>query len=515
MTNVVIMRRVESRLAKRLINLLIILALLLPVSLTARQNTQRTDRQSAIPPASLSHSIERAEDLRKRWRLEEAEVAYRDVLNHDKLNEQALIGLASIEQTHFNYTAARSLLERAYTPNRADADVLIAFGDLYLSIEEPERAASYFNQAIKVSPGSNAAIIGMARVSFLHRDFSGAKKMIENLLNANSENLAAREVLARIHLEEDQHPKAAAEASRVLKSEPYNVSALFTLCLAQVAERKPDKADEVRLLSREVLDLNPYNISARRILSQYVNSKRGYASAIKPPARARYERGQQLREAGKLKESIEEFKTAVTIEPEYYQALLALGAVYLSLNDYDDATPVAKRAIAIDEEGSLAQLQLSQAYSLQQETERLSIGATNFRGRFMGLHIGKFQSIADIFTNYDSLTAEQQQVIDLSVAPLAQYLPALRQLGGRHVLLPLDMRLSEVRTELEDRITFDGRYYSSVRGVGGLTTASGVEYLDAAMRGDFNTIAHEFAHQIHTSVFDDKMKRRILALYNK
>jgi len=515
MTNVVIMRRVESRLAKRFINLLIILALLLPVSSTARQISQKTDRQNAIPPASLSRSIERAEDLRKRWRLEEAEVAYRDVLNHDRMNEQALIGLASIEQTHFNYTAARALLERAYIPGHSDADVLVAFGDLYLSVEEPERAASYFNQAIRVSPGSNAAIIGIARVSFLHRDFSGAKKTIENLLNANSENISAREVLARIYVEEDQHPKAAVEASRVLKTEPYNVGALFTLCLAQVAERKPDKADEVRSLAREVLDLNPYNISARRILSQYVNSKKAYASSIKPPARARYERGQQLRDAGKLRESVAEFKTALEIEPEYYQALLALGAVYLSLNDYEDATSIAKRAIAIDSEGSLAQLQLSQAYSLQQETERLSIGATNFRSRFMGMRVGKYSGIADIFTNYDSLTPEQQQVIDFSVAPLAQYLPALRQLGGRHFLLPLDMRLSEVRTELEDRITFDGRYYSSVRGVGGLTTASGVEYLDAAMRGDFNTIAHEFAHQIHTSVFDDRMKRRILSLYTR
>src|SRR5437016_5654975 len=146
------MRRADSGMPKRLlINFLIIFSLLVPVSLTARPVKQVSQRQNAIPP-SLSRSIERAEDLRKRWRLEEAEIAYRDVLNHDRLNEQALIGLANIEQTRYNYTAARSLLERAYNPTHPVADVLIAFGDLYLAVEEPERAASYFNQAIKVAP---------------------------------------------------------------------------------------------------------------------------------------------------------------------------------------------------------------------------------------------------------------------------------------------------------------------------------------------------------------------------
>jgi hypothetical protein len=150
---------------------------------------------------------------------------------------------------------------------------------------------------------------------------------------------------------------------------------------------------------------------------------------------------------------------------------------------------------------------------LQLEADRLRIGATNFRSQFAARRAGKAAGVAEVFTNYNSLTPEQQQVIDISVAPLAQYLPELRRSGGRHYLLPLDIRLSEIRTDLEDKSTFDGRYYGSVRGVGGLITASGVEYLDAAVRGDFNTIAHEFAHQVHTSVFDEPLTKRIKLLY--
>src|SRR5215471_7081682 len=119
---------------KRFLNIILLLSLLLSASLTVSHAQQSRDRQNAIPPATLSRSIERAEDLRKHWKLDEAEIAYHDILSHDKLNEQALIGLATIEETHFNYTAARALLERAYIPNHPDADVLVAFGELYLNV---------------------------------------------------------------------------------------------------------------------------------------------------------------------------------------------------------------------------------------------------------------------------------------------------------------------------------------------------------------------------------------------
>jgi len=102
----------------------------------------------------------------------------------------------------------------------------------------------------------------------------------------------------------------------------------------------------------------------------------------------------------------------------------------------------------------------------------------------MGLHIGKFQSIADIFTNYDSLTPDQQQVMTFLSRRWRNTFRLCANwavVTSRFVAAGYAIVRSENRAG--DRITFDGRYYSSVRGVGGLTTASGVEYLDAAMRG--------------------------------
>jgi len=42
---------------------------------------------------------------------------------------------------------------------------------------------------------------------------------------------------------------------------------------------------------------------------------------------------------------------------------------------------------------------------------------------------------------------------------------------------------------------------------------SGIEYLDQAVRGGFNTIAHEFAHQVHIAALGKREIRKIHKLY--
>jgi hypothetical protein len=103
------------------------------------------------------------------------------------------------------------------------------------------------------------------------------------------------------------------------------------------------------------------------------------------------------------------------------------------------------------------------------------------------------------------------------VAPLAEFLPKLARNGARHYLVPMDERVSDMAglARLDDEQTFDGRYYASIRGVGGRVTASGMEYIEMAARGSFNTIAHEFAHQVHMTVMGRQDVKRIRELYER
>jgi hypothetical protein len=123
----------------------------------------------------------------------------------------------------------------------------------------------------------------------------------------------------------------------------------------------------------------------------------------------------------------------------------------------------------------------------------------------------------EIFPNYGALTRRQQAVIDVAVGPLAVFLPKLARQKARHYLLAFDQRPSDLHgfADVADEKTFDGRYYASIRGVGGRVTVSGIEYLDQAARGGFNTIAHEFAHQVHIAAMGKSEVKEIRSLYQR
>jgi hypothetical protein len=106
-------------------------------------------------------------------------------------------------------------------------------------------------------------------------------------------------------------------------------------------------------------------------------------------------------------------------------------------------------------------------------------------------------------------------VIDVAVGPLARFLPRLASRKARHYLLTFDQRPSDLHGlgDVVGEKTFDGRYYESLRGVGGRIAVSGIEYLDQAACGGFNAIAHEFAHQVHIAALGKNEVNEILRLY--
>jgi hypothetical protein len=69
--------------------------------------------------------------------------------------------------------------------------------------------------------------------------------------------------------------------------------------------------------------------------------------------------------------------------------------------------------------------------------------------------------------------------------------------------------------DVSDEKTFDGRYYASIRGVGGRITVSGLEYIEIAARGGFHTIAHEFAHQVHIAALGKEDAQTVRRLYER
>lgn len=493
-----------------------------PFGHDSTNNVGDTFARPAVAKTAVSMEIaertRQAAELRLKWHLSEAESLWLQVLNRDENNCDALIGLAEIERTRLNYPQAFRYLDHAAEAvmenSLSQAQLLIAYGSLYLTLEEPDKAASYFARAREIAPQYYGTILGQAGVAILKRDYSRAESLLEDLQRTEPRRVEVYVGLARVYLEENRNALAAQEAQKAMEMDRYNVDAMAALCAVRVAEKKPEA---VRKLAKNVLELNPFNNGVRRLLSQYLNSKKAYQMRFAQDVQQLLARADAYKDVGKSQEAITDYRQVLLSEPKAIRAWLGLGACYLAAREYKAVINCAEKALALDGDSALAHLQLALAHNGIHELMRIEAGATDWRSRYFLSSVHQFDGLSDVFINYNSLTRAEKQVIEQAVAPLAHFIPELRKKGAKHLLLPVDKKLSDIigYESLENRMTFDGRYYASVRGVGGLVTVSGVEYLDVAMRGGFNTIAHEFAHQVHTTALSNEMTDRIKKLYQR
>lgn len=482
----------------------------LPIT-QARPSLSRDDASSSL----ASEALRRGEEFRRKWNLDAAAAAFQQAASLEPSSLAAKLGMARIARVRIEYKHAISLLDQAARENRLSTDVLDEYGSTYLAAEEPERARGYFEGALRVSPSDAPAHIGLAGIDFLERHYDRAAQRLRECIDRNPQNDAAHALLARVLLENNREAEAAEEARRAIALNNYNVDACYVLANVKSSERR---AGESRSLAQRVVSLDPFNFGARRVLSQYLDGQVGYRQTVSEQARLHYTNGKLLKIEGQLAKATAELDAALRIEPRYYRALIALGDVWLRQGDYDRAAGVAKLAIAVDPEGAIAHLELSCAHRGMNERARIEIGAVDFAALYYGRPEPPAYALTrEIFPSYGSLTRHQQTVIDGAVGPLAAFLPKLAHRKARHYLLAFDQRPSDLHgfAEVADERTFDGRYYASLRGVGGRVTVSGIEYVDQAARGGFNTIAHEFAHQVHIAAMGKREVKSIRYLYER
>jgi tetratricopeptide (TPR) repeat protein len=420
--------------------------------------------------------------------------------------------------SRLDYRTALEVLDRALRRSPESPVLLSAYASVYLRAEEPARARQYLDKAIRLNPDCRAAALGEAEALLLDHDYSGAESWLKQLLSkgpGTSEIASnAHSLLARALLEMGQQNPAEIEAGKALDADAKNSNALYVMAFIKAAERKPGL---VRSLARRAVDLDPYMAGARRLLSQYLNGSAGYQQKVGSLALQHFQRGKSLQASGNLDGAAVEFEAAVGAEPDFYRALIALAGLRLGQRDYQRATSAASRAIGVDSEGAVANMELAYAQIGLAEQARIEIGATDYTARFFEQPPApvKVSLLRLIFPDYDKLDEGGRFVLGKSVAGLACYLPGLASANARHYLLPLDQSIGESSgfQELRDRTTFDGRYYASIRGIGGRIALSGVESLDEAARGGFNVIAHEFAHQVHETAMGPEEHGAIHRLY--
>ncbi len=395
-------------------------------------------------------------------------------------------------------------------------------------------------------PAAAAATLEAARALHAEGDFSRAEALLFPLVSREPDDVESRLLLARALEDHCLAAPAEREYRRVLRLDPDRFEALAGLARLRLKERdqeaairfataacsvRPDDGPALALLARALTRDGQYGDAsecARRAVELAPADPAGHAALATI-----------LFRLGDLEGSRNELKATLACEPSNSYAHHRLGtgsgapfdsacrsdesrlaivtaAALLSAGRNTDAKAVLDRAL----ESSPDDFKLHHLLAVGLTEIDISRHALSempeYRTLFDVLPSPEERGLSDLFPDFGSLAPRERKTIALAAAPLRRYLPRLVGGGASHRILPLELsecELPEFRY-LSDQRTFDRRLYAHVRGLGGRNAVTGREYLWEAADFRYNTLSHEFAHQVHLRAFSPEEKRTVEELYD-
>ncbi|MFO7782164.1 MAG: tetratricopeptide repeat protein [Spirochaetia bacterium] len=166
------------------------------------------------------------------------------------------------------------------------AEEYFNLANAFYDLEEYERAAEYYREALALDPDLAPATFNLARAYIEAGAYSDAIPVLEELRTEDEANVLVLESLAYAYSEQERYEDAAQLYDEVLSESPYRLSALYSGALVHLRlenteragellerawEAKPDDIDVLFQYGR-VLHLLEDEEKAVSMLSEYVDS---------------------------------------------------------------------------------------------------------------------------------------------------------------------------------------------------------------------------------------------------
>jgi tetratricopeptide (TPR) repeat protein len=238
-------------------------------------------------------------------------------------------------------------------------------GDAWANAGDTKKAASAYEQALKRSDHSLAALSGLARVQLQQGDAPRARETLDRALY---EAPLEPNVLYQYSLLETQigrHEEALALLQKALEINPDLSEGYFNLANLLV---QTGKAQEAESALARALVVDPYDAAAYDLFGQVMAMKRDTPAALYNFQKAvhlrpgyppyLYDHALALVQAGQYDEAKAEVEAAVKADPGYAEAREVLGALYVREKRPDLAINEYRQAIAIRPEMMRVQLNL-------------------------------------------------------------------------------------------------------------------------------------------------------------
>jgi tetratricopeptide (TPR) repeat protein len=213
---------------------LFVAAVLAVVFFLARQGGLFRARPVAAQNSPLSQQVAQCENLRKHG--DPGTKACYQTLTTSKdlaIRAEGLWGLR-------DYQGANNAFQTAVKARPKDANLKVRWGRMFMDYSQPGDAQDLFKEALEIDENNAPALYGMA---LLATDiFAGdASGLAEKALKADPKMYEARELLARIALEDNHPEKAVEEAKKALETSGEALDALSILATVDWLDDKPGK----------------------------------------------------------------------------------------------------------------------------------------------------------------------------------------------------------------------------------------------------------------------------------
>ncbi len=158
-----------------------------PLSLLKSVEKSKSDPEINVKAGEISFAINDASS---------ASMYFRNALNSDEKNIEALIGLAVIYTKVRNFEESESLLKKAKEIDSLSADVYLAFSEYYAAIRKYEPAQLNYQRYIELSDINSEKISRYAELLFLARRYEKAAEQVNELRSMGVINEQSQHILA-------------------------------------------------------------------------------------------------------------------------------------------------------------------------------------------------------------------------------------------------------------------------------------------------------------------------------
>ena len=265
----------------------------------------------SITPVTGTNSVHKqhlttALQLHQDGKLEAAGLIYKEILQKDPRNFDALYLLGTLYFQHGAYEEASRLLQEALRIQEHPF-ALSNYGSVQLKLQHPEEALASFDRALAIKPDYAEAFNNRGNVL-------GELKRFEEALTSYDRALALK----------PDYAEALNNRGKVLQTHRHYEEALASYDRALAL--KPDYAGTLNNRGNVLLALKRHE----EALASYDR-----ALALKPDyAGALNNRGTVLKELKRFKEALTSYDRALALEPDYAEAHCNKGLLYLLSEDF-------------------------------------------------------------------------------------------------------------------------------------------------------------------------------------